>query len=150
MRLKSNHLQRARLFLLLPVAVAALAFARAPSPVPYTEWSRAYCVQQSETVRVVSNAREWTRLCELLGERPPRPLKKNEKAIGIFLGAKPTGGYGVSVDEVKPAAATIRVDYFFEIPSPRDIVSQSFTSPCTILAVETGALPLTAHRLATR
>jgi hypothetical protein len=128
----------------------AVAFSRPPAPIAYTEWTRSHCSEDSQIVRNAGTAREWQDLWTQLGEQAPRLLKRGEKAIGIYMGIKPSGGFGVRVADVGRVDNAARVDYYFISPGPGDVITQALTTPCVIVAVETGELALTAYRISRR
>ncbi len=66
---------------------------------------------------------------------PVTPLLGNQSAVGIFLGTRPTGGYGVQVDSVQPAGNTLTVRVTLKAPGAGTITTQSITSPWVIFSV---------------
>ncbi|WP_181391986.1 protease complex subunit PrcB family protein [Deinococcus irradiatisoli] len=67
---------------------------------------------------------------------PPTPLMGNQTAVGIFLGSRPTGGYGVSVQSVQAAGSVLNITVNVRSPGPGTITTQAITSPWTIVAVQ--------------
>lgn len=125
-----------------------LSFARAPMPLPYTEWNNSYCKEHQNFVHVATTELEWQSLWSKYGSEAPHSLPQNSKVMGIFMGTKPTGGYGVRVDDVKRQSTAVQVEYHFYAPSKNEFLSEALTSPCMIILVKTDELPLTAYRLA--
>ncbi len=77
----------------------------------------------------------WTSAYANQTPAPPAPLIVNQTAVGIFLGSRPTGGYGVSVKSVQAAGTQLIVTVTVRAPGAGTITTQSLTSPWTILAV---------------
>lgn len=51
-----------------------------------------------------------------------------ETVIAVFLGARPTGGYSISIDTVEETSDSTVVSVTVTIPGPAAIVTQAFTS----------------------
>lgn len=66
---------------------------------------------------------------------PPTPLLGSQTAVGIFLGARPTGGYGLKIDGVEPQGDLLSVRVTLTAPAPHAITTQAITSPWAILSV---------------
>lgn len=67
---------------------------------------------------------------------PPTPLIVGQTAVGIFLGNRPTGGYGVAVQSVSASGSALMITVNVRAPGPGSITTQSITSPWTIVAVQ--------------
>ncbi len=67
---------------------------------------------------------------------PPIPLIVGQSAVGIFLGNRPTGGYGVTVQSVSASGSALDIVVNVRAPGPGSINTQSITSPWTIVAVQ--------------
>ncbi|WP_161881724.1 protease complex subunit PrcB family protein [Deinococcus alpinitundrae] len=67
---------------------------------------------------------------------PPTPLIVGQSAVGIFLGNRPTGGYGVTVQSVSASGSALDIVVNVRAPGPGSINTQSITSPWTIVAVQ--------------
>lgn len=67
---------------------------------------------------------------------PPTPLIVGQSAVGIFLGNRPTGGYGVTVQSVSASGPALDIVVNVRAPGPGSINTQSITSPWTIIAVQ--------------
>lgn len=67
---------------------------------------------------------------------PPTPIILGQSAVGIFLGSRPTGGYGVTVQSVHASGSALDITVNVRVPGPGSITTQSITSPWTIVAVQ--------------
>ncbi|GAA4007116.1 protease complex subunit PrcB family protein [Deinococcus rubellus] len=67
---------------------------------------------------------------------PPTPIILGQTAVGIFLGNRPTGGYGVTVQSVSASGSALNITVNVRAPGPGSITTQSITSPWTIVAVQ--------------
>jgi hypothetical protein len=80
---------------------------------------------------------EWEAMWALAGRQPPRPLAVGrEVAAGIFLGERPTGGYGVRILGLAPGrrddAGTHPVIWKESAPPEDAMVTQAITRPWQI------------------
>lgn len=66
---------------------------------------------------------------------PTTPLLGSQTAVGIFLGTRATGGYGVQVDSVTPQGSRLDVRVTVHAPGKGSITTQAITSPWVIFSV---------------
>jgi hypothetical protein len=66
---------------------------------------------------------------------PVPPPVEGGTVVGIFLGQKPTGGYGVRVLQVSAQGAVLTVTVQLRSPGPGTITTQALTSPWTLIRV---------------
>ena len=59
----------------------------------------------------------------------------NNVVVGIFLGSRPTAGYGVEIVSVQPESGALVVKYKESRPRPDMITAQMLTSPFHLVAV---------------
>ena len=73
---------------------------------------------------------------------PPLPSVDfaRETILGIFLGPRPTGGYGVAVQGVSVEGSDLFVDLEFRSPGAGAMVTQALTNPWAIVRVPRGGL----------
>lgn len=86
---------------------------------------------------VVRTPPEWARLwTEHAGERA-RPAVDfgRETIVAVFLGSRPTAGFGVEIVEVREEEGTTVVRYRETRPGPGTVTAQVVTSPYDIVAV---------------
>ena len=67
---------------------------------------------------------------------PPLPtLAAGHTLVGVFLGTKPTGGYGVSVASARRVGTALELSVNVKSPGPGTITTQALTSPWTLVEV---------------
>lgn len=69
------------------------------------------------------------------GEAPAIDFAK-EAAVFLLAGSKPTGGYSIDVRGAKVEGETLVIDAAVKSPPPDAIVTQAFTSPYVVIAVD--------------
>ncbi|MFK7601757.1 protease complex subunit PrcB family protein [Deinococcus sp. SM5_A1] len=67
---------------------------------------------------------------------PTAPDPGNATIVGIFLGQRTTGGYGVSVTGASVSGGTLTLVAQVRAPKPGSITTQAITSPWTIVRVD--------------
>ncbi len=87
-------------------------------------FERAYVVARTQ--------QEWTDLWSRVGEPAPADLPGDQMAVGVFLGPRDTGGYGVAIDTVRQDGGDIVVGYHEHVPGPAQAVAQMQTSPYAV------------------
>lgn len=97
----------------------------------------AHSTQDEPRLVVVRTPDAWAALWRR--HSPARPLPQvdfsKEMVVGVFLGTRPTPGYGVIIDSVSDENGTLLVRYREKRP-PRDaILAQVLTSPFALVAV---------------
>ena len=74
---------------------------------------------------------------QMIGETPaPEVDFSREAVVFIIAGQRPTGGYKVDVKSVAREGDTLVVDAPVTAPSPDMMVTQAFTSPFAVVAVD--------------
>jgi hypothetical protein len=98
-----------------------------------TEWSGQYDGPHEPIQRVAKTEAEWRSLWQLTGNEPPVKLDpEKEMGVGIFLGERFTGGYGVDVRSITEEDGNAVVEYEEYKPSSDMIVTQALTYPYKI------------------
>ncbi|HEV2764605.1 MAG TPA: DUF885 family protein, partial [Pyrinomonadaceae bacterium] len=123
--------------------------AAAPSPSPAARNSSAQAEQPSavefsvlalgqmsgyeggRTVELITDEAGWRRVWSLIGNGAPLPeVNFNTRAVVVvFQGQKPTGGYGVSIEEIRRAGTVLAVQVNERRPGAGDVTIQVITSP---------------------
>jgi hypothetical protein len=100
---------------------------------PLETWGGATATVEVQSTMRAATAEEWRTLWQLAGVTPPRPLAVGrEIASGVFLGRRPTGGFGVEILGLQPEPGTHEVVWREHTP-PRDaVVTQALTTPWQI------------------
>jgi hypothetical protein len=89
----------------------------------------------------------WLKYCKAFDDRGtvlPAPTVDFEKytLVGIFLGQRPSGGYGVAIKNIKKAKNELQVSIEERKPKPTDMVILMITYPYALVTVEKTTLPL--------
>ncbi|MFC4258273.1 protease complex subunit PrcB family protein [Marinobacter lacisalsi] len=58
-----------------------------------------------------------------------------EHLVLVAAGRKPTGGYGVALEDSRIRDGVLEISVDVRTPSPDQMVTQALTSPCALLAV---------------
>jgi hypothetical protein len=85
----------------------------------------------------VRSAAEWSALWKTHdpgGELPPVDFSR-EMVVGVFLGSRPTAGYGVEIVRAVGNSATLVVEYVETAPSREAITAQILTAPYHLAAI---------------
>jgi len=86
----------------------------------------------AETKEVVARSTpDWNALWKSHTAAQPAPGVdfSVDMVVGVFLGTRPTGGFGVQIVGARRDAAVLVVEYVERRPGPDDIVTQVLTSP---------------------
>ena len=111
---------------------------------PTQQWHGQYATTPESEVIVATDARLWRNI--LTTAKPttqqfPAFDPAHKVGVGIFLGRRPTGGYGVEIVSMglSKDKFVIVID---EIKPGGSIVTQALTSPWTILLIDKPDLPV--------
>jgi hypothetical protein len=87
------------------------------------------------------NVDEWDALWKQHGAGRPRPAVDFNKEViaAVFLGSRPSAGYGVRIVRVREEGATLVVSYTETRPAPDALTAQVLTSPYQIVAIPKGS-----------
>ena len=122
---------------MVPVFAAILTCAMFVQTVPFTNVASGAASQIDEPREVVVRTQaEWQTFWKTHSTQPG-PVVDFSKSIvaGIFLGMRPTGGYGVSVTNVRRTTAGVVVEYTSSRPDRSKMVVQMLTSPFHLIAI---------------
>jgi hypothetical protein len=85
---------------------------------------------------VIRSATEWQTLWRRHSAEPVPPVDFSRSVvIGIFLGSRPTAGYGVTITRVSSQGEKTIVEYVERRPDADAIVAQVITSPFHLVTV---------------
>lgn len=87
------------------------------------------------TATVIRNATDWARAWEAHAGADPVPAVdfSNDMVAAVFLGTRPTGGYGVEITALRREGNSLVVEYSERRPDPERIVTEALTSPFHIV-----------------
>jgi PrcB C-terminal len=87
---------------------------------------------------------EWKALCAAhAGGRPcPQVDVSRSTVIGVFLGTRPTAGFGVAITKVERDGDALVVTWRERAPDPNDIAAQMITMPYALVTVDRFAGPV--------
>ena len=85
----------------------------------------------------VRSAAEWGALWKENGANAPLPAVdfSREMVVGVFLGSRPTAGYGVEIVRAVGNAGSFIVEYVETRPSRDAVTAQILTSPYHLAAI---------------
>ncbi len=89
---------------------------------------------QDDAAFVATTQDEWTRIWDLIGQAPPRPLTEGEETgVALFMGARPSGGYGYKIRrvEVEDGRMEVKATLF----APAGAAPQGDTAPYVVLLI---------------
>jgi hypothetical protein len=91
---------------------------------------------------IVANQLQWRQLWKRLGRNDPPPFdEKHQSGVGIFLGTRLSGGYGIRIVSMEPHDN--RYVVAFEEAGPgNEMVTQALTTPWLVLLIERPASPI--------
>jgi len=85
----------------------------------------------------VRSAAEWGALWKQNGAKAPLPAVdfSREMVVGIFVGTRPTAGYGVEIVRAIGNSSALVVEYVETAPSRDTITAQVLTAPYHLAAI---------------
>jgi hypothetical protein len=99
------------------------------------EWRDNYGGPDTEGWDTATNQAEWVTLWASLGVEPPHALGDGLVGIGVFLGLRNTGGFGITIDSQTNEDSTFVVLYSEVAPGPGAIVTMALTTPYVIWTI---------------
>ncbi len=107
------------------------------------KWSGQYQGPEEPMLTVATDAMAWQRLWGMVSQEPPVAFEPDQTmAVGIFLGMRRTGGYGVEILSAREEGDAFVVQYKERRPGPMDIVTQALTTPYLIQTFPKSSLPV--------
>lgn len=108
---------------------------------PATSWIGNYSSISESRQVVIRDADDWQKLWKQIHgsnePMPPVPVIDFSKhmLVGYFLGQRSSGGYSVSIKDIKETGKEITVTISSTAPGRNSIVAQMLTSPYAIQAI---------------
>jgi hypothetical protein len=111
------------------------------------DWNGQQSAAQSRIFLTARNDAEWRDMWHLAATKPPGPLPDGWIAVGVFLGMRNTGGYGVAIrdvamQQIQPQRDQLTVSYDEKVPATGMAVSQALTSPWAIRLIRATDAPI--------
>lgn len=88
-------------------------------------------------------AQVWAEHTALLQPPPALPLIDfgSQTVVGVFLGSRPNGCYGVRIDEIRVEPDLVRVFFSERRPFFNEVCTQAITTPAHLVAISKTSLP---------
>lgn len=120
---------------MLPVLFAALLQATVPAMRPIDRGTQSGIDRARQVV--VRSAADWAALWRAHAPGRPQPPVDfaREMVVGVFLGSRPTAGYGVDITGTRQDGDAVVVEYRVTAPPPDAITAQVITSPYVLVAL---------------
>jgi hypothetical protein len=110
-------------------------------------WRDNYGGPGTEGWATATNQSEWLTLWASLGVEPPAALGDGLVGIGVFLGLRNTGGFGIAIDSQTNEDGTFFVRYREVTPGPGAIVTMALTAPYVIWTIVDPGLRITVEKI---
>jgi hypothetical protein len=135
-----------KLFML--VALLAAVLQPAPSPLRTVGKGPTSGIDEPRQVTIRSPA-EWSALWEENGAGTPLPAVdfRSEMVAGVFLGTRPTAGYGVEIVRAVSNSDTMVVEFVETMPSHDAVTAQIITAPYHLVAIPRHDGPVTFKKV---
>jgi hypothetical protein len=119
------------------IAILVVAIAQSAAPPVTTVGQGAYSGINDASELVVRSPTEWDALWKAHAGLKPIPAVdfSQELIAAVFLGTRPSGGFGVEILGTRREAAALVIEYRERAPAAGDIVTQALTSPFHIVKV---------------
>jgi hypothetical protein len=125
-----------------PIEIAAQGSSKLPSPIPFQTVARGSRSGIRESLQTVARSQiEWEALWQkhVSSQSNPPSLPavdfSNEIVVAVFLGEKPTGGYGIEIISADPSDGPLTVSFNEKGPRSGDMQIQAFTQPFHIVRI---------------
>ncbi len=126
----------------MKTAIAAVLVALLQAGLPVRTLDKGQS-SQIDAARLASarTAGEWTKLWAAHDGSRPRPAVDFTKDVvaAVFLGSRPSAGYGVEIVRARQSGAMLVVSYKETRPAPDGVAAQVLTSPYHIVAIPKGS-----------
>lgn len=122
---------------MLALVLAALLQPTPPAPALRTLGKGPMSAIDERRQVTIRSAAEWAALWKENGASEPVPAVdfSREMVVGVFLGSRPTAGYGVEIVRAIGNTAALIVEYVEATPSRDAITAQILTAPYHLAAV---------------
>jgi hypothetical protein len=104
------------------------------------QWYVGYSGVAAPKVVLCQDDEAWVGIWQRVQKDVPVHLRTNQLGVAIFIGQRPTGGYGARVMSAEVTAGSYVVKYKEE--TPRGVVTEAITTPCVFAIVPHTNLPI--------
>jgi hypothetical protein len=110
-------------------------------PVPFSVLATGYysSYQGGRFVQLITNQSDWSSAWSVIGRGSSGPLPEvnfNTRAVVlVYQGLKNTGGYGVSISEIRREGTGLIVRVSEQSPKPGDVTTEALTSPFVAVSI---------------
>jgi len=118
-------------------AVSCLTVLADPLPFKTVDRGQYSHIERPRQV-VVRSAADWAMLAKQHGRGGPQPSIDfaHTMVVGVFLGTRPTGGYGVEITRIERQGADLVVTWRERKPGADEMSAQVITAPYHLVTVE--------------
>jgi len=122
---------------MMSLAAGFVLFAAAVQAVPFTNVASGTSSLIDEPREVVIRTQaDWQAFWKTHSTQPAPVVDFSKSVVaGVFLGMRPTGGYGVLIRAVRRTATGAVVEYLSSTPDKNQMVIQMLTSPFYLIAM---------------
>ena len=131
------------------VAVIGLLLGGCMSDIPFETIDRGTSSgYQEQAALVIRSEERWREVWEqhrAVTMPPPSPPQidlDQEMVIAVFLGARPTGGFGIEIKRITQRGQALRVLVEETAPDPKALVTQALTFPSHLVRIRRFVLPV--------
>ncbi|HVC08480.1 MAG TPA: protease complex subunit PrcB family protein [Elusimicrobiota bacterium] len=115
---------------------------------PVARWQGAFCSVVKPEEDIVLNADQWAALWKKIGAPAPSVNLSTNFAAAVFLGTRPTGGYGVVFLDASVVRGTLIIPY--REKKPAGMVFEALTQPYAVQLYPKTTLPVRLENAAQR
>ncbi|MFC1521457.1 protease complex subunit PrcB family protein [Elusimicrobiota bacterium] len=107
------------------------------------EWKGIYGGLPDGGKYVIRDSETWKSMWTKISKEPLPEIDFSTHMIAaVFMGMQSTGGYSVSISDVKPDKKKVKIYVKMQSPPKDAFVIQSFTSPYHMKAIDVSTLPV--------
>lgn len=115
------------------------------SDVPTDDWVYEEALEEDSMLFIVGYTKmEWDKGIQGLAPQAARRLPEidfeEQLPLLVYLGERPTGGYGVEIDSAAVKGDTLAAVVSFRSPQPNEFVTMAFTYPYSLVLLERAEL----------
>jgi len=122
---------------MMSLAAGFVLYATIVQVIPFTNvaWGTSSQIDEPREV-VIRTQAEWQTFWKTHSTQPAPVVDFSRSVVaGVFLGMRPTGGYGVSMRAVRRTSTGAVVEYLSSTPDKNQMVIQMLTSPFHLIAI---------------